>query len=374
MVLLFLKEGNNLILRHVESSENGPTGQRFNTHRVGECLCGLAVANSQSIFSQDINIDPRCTWEECRQAGLNSFAAIPLRAEKETIGVLALGSYKNRDFSRQQNFLEALATQITLGLNNAFLYEQVQSQASELEEKLAIIERAEKETQELQEQLLQTQKLEAIGRLAGGIAHDFNNLLTVMTGYSNMLRGHFPKGSSQEEKLLQISRAADRAASLTAQLLAFSRKQVLEMRVVDLNHVLSEMEEMLKMLLREDIQLLVTRRSSPARVTADQDQVWQVVMNLVVNARDAMPEGGKLTIETGNTFLDGTYAQTHAEIVPGPYVMIAISDNGVGMDLETQARIFRTILYYEGKRCRNRIGPLNRVWHSEAAPRACSRV
>jgi PAS domain S-box-containing protein len=192
----------------------------------------------------------------------------------------------------------------------------------------------------LEEQLRQAAKMEAIGRLAGGIAHDFNNLLTVMTGYSSMLHGQFPEGSSQAEKLVQIQRAAERATSLTRQLLAFSRRQVLEMRVLDLHEVLQDVEKMLRRIVGEDVELITVPRAFPSMVKADQDQIAQLLMNLAVNARDAMPEGGRLTIETDNVVLDPGHADTPAEVQPGSYVALTVSDTGIGMHPQTVARVF----------------------------------
>ncbi len=192
----------------------------------------------------------------------------------------------------------------------------------------------------LEEQLRQALKMEAIGRLAGGIAHDFNNLLTAMIGYSNMLLQVMPKGDSNRDKIMQISRAADRAAELTRQLLAFSRKQVLKVAVIDLNEVVADLEKMLRRLIREDIRLVTALRASPALVCADPGQVEQVMINLTVNARDAMPEGGTLIIETANVELDEGYTRTHTGVQQGMYVMLAFSDSGQGMDTETLSHIF----------------------------------
>jgi len=191
-----------------------------------------------------------------------------------------------------------------------------------------------------QEQLLQAQKLEAVGLLAGGVAHDFNNLLTVIGGYSNLLLRAAAEDDPGRHKIQEIVNASDRAASLTRQLLAFSRKQVLQPKVLNLNSVVPNMKRMLQRLIGEDIELRTVLQADLGNVKADPGQMEQIMMNLVVNARDAMPAGGKLTIETANVSLDETYARHHVSVVPGPYVMLAVSDSGVGMEEETKEHIF----------------------------------
>lgn len=200
--------------------------------------------------------------------------------------------------------------------------------------------KAEEQRVRLEEQLRQSQKIEAIGLLAGGIAHDFNNLLTAMLGYTNLLMKQLPEGSLQQERLSQIHSAAERAASLTQQLLAFSRKQVLDVRVIDLNEVIVNMEGMLRRLIGERINLSFTFGSSAAGIKADVGQIEQILMNLVVNARDAMPNGGKLSIETATEDLDEEYGRVGTEVKPGPYVVLAVSDTGQGMDAHTRDRVF----------------------------------
>lgn len=196
------------------------------------------------------------------------------------------------------------------------------------------------EQRRLQEKLQQASKMEAIGRLAGGIAHDFNNLLTAVLGYANVLMQQIPGESPHQEKLVQIVRGAERASGLTRQLLAFSRKQLLDVRVVDLNEIIAGLEEMLRRLIGEDIELTTALAADLGTVRADVGQIEQILMNLAVNARDAMPDGGELTIETANVVLDEQYARKHSEVIPGRFVMFAVSDSGVGMDSGTMARIF----------------------------------
>jgi hypothetical protein len=192
----------------------------------------------------------------------------------------------------------------------------------------------------LEEQRRQSQKVEAIGQLAGGVAHDFNNLLTAIQGYCDLLSSELGSESPHQDAVGEIRHAADRAASLTRQLLAFSRRQILEVRVLDLRDALRGMETMLKRLIGEDIDVVVRMTEEPARVKADPGQIGQVILNLAINARDAMPEGGSLLLEVTNATLDESYARHHVSVKPGRYVMLGVSDTGMGMDTATQARIF----------------------------------
>ncbi len=204
------------------------------------------------------------------------------------------------------------------------------------------------EQRALEQQLRQSQKMEAIGRLAGGIAHDFNNLLMVISGYSEFLLERLGPDPGLRGPAKEISAAAERATSLTRQLLAFSRKQMLTPKVLDLNAVITENLKMLTRLIGEDIDLVMIPGSELGAVKADPGQIEQVILNLAVNARDAMPRGGKLTIETANVTLDEAYARVHAPVQPGDYTMLAITDTGVGMDTETQTRIFEPFFTTKG--------------------------
>jgi two-component system cell cycle sensor histidine kinase/response regulator CckA len=202
------------------------------------------------------------------------------------------------------------------------------------------LKRSEEEKALLQEQLRQSQKVEAVGRLAGGIAHDFNNLLTVIKGYSELSRMGLEEGDMLRENIDQIRDAAERAASLTRQLLAFSRRQVMEMKVLDLNTILRDLEKMLRRIIGENIEMVILPVEDLGKVRADAGQLEQVIMNLVVNARDAMPNGGKLTIQAANTELDESFARSHLDVKPGHYVMVSVSDTGMGMTPEVKERIF----------------------------------
>src|SRR5436190_15616517 len=189
----------------------------------------------------------------------------------------------------------------------------------------------------LEEQFRQSQKMEAVGQLAGGIAHDFNNLLTAILGNTQLLLRDLPAGDAKRGDVEEIRKASERAASLTRQLLAYSRRQMLQPVVLDLNVVVAEMDKMLRRLIGEHIALAAVLAPDLGRVKADPNQIEQVIVNLAVNARDAMPNGGQLTIETANVDLDDAFAQAHLGSVPGPYTMVAVTDTGFGMDAAIRA-------------------------------------
>jgi len=215
------------------------------------------------------------------------------------------------------------------------------SQISVAGEKLfTVILRDITERKQLEEQFRQSQKMEAVGRLAGGIAHDFNNLLTAIIGYSQLVQVHLGPASPVSRDIEEIEKAGQRAARLTAQLLAFSRKQVLQPKVLNLNEVISDVDHMLRRLIGEDIDLVANAAPDLGYVKADPGQIEQIILNLAVNARDAMPGGGKLIIETANNEINEGEANSHSDMVPGPYVMLTVSDTGHGMDSETQSHIF----------------------------------
>ncbi len=226
---------------------------------------------------------------------------------------------------------------------NAELAEQVQYRTRELAEQGEELQRTEEERAGLEEQLQQSQKMEAIGQLAGGVAHDFNNLLMLITGNNSLAMNLLPADHAALDNLKEIEQASDGAVSLTRQLLAFSRRQVLQMRVIDLNEVIGRLEKMLGRLIGEDIALETVFDPEAGQVKADPGQIEQVIMNLAVNARDAMPSGGTFIVETKNVAIDEIYAMQHDVVQPssyGPYTMVAVTDTGTGMDEATQQRIF----------------------------------
>lgn len=207
-------------------------------------------------------------------------------------------------------------------------------------EKLVIVNRDVTARRELQQQLILSQRLEAVGKLSGGIAHDFNNLLGVIIGYAEVLQQNLRTEDSLREAVDEIRKAGQRAAALTQQLLAFSRKQVLEPKILDLNAIVLDMEKMLRRLIGEDVSLKFDVRPGVGNVKADRSQLEQVLLNLAVNARDAMPRGGELRIETADGELTEKDVRRYRYVVPGRYVVLTVSDNGVGMDAETQSHIF----------------------------------
>ena len=268
--------------------------------------------------------------------GIHSLLIVALRARGESIGLLSLARF-NPD---SPAFCEAdcalaqvLADNAALAVSNARLFQTALHELAERERTVQALRKTE-------EQLRHAQKMEAVGRLAGSVAHDFNNLLSVILGHCSILLSDLKHTDPIRDDVASIMSAGERAADLTGQLLAFSRQQVLEPRVLDLNASVRESEKILQRLLGADVELITHCQRKLARVKADPGQIDQVIMNLAINARDAMPEGGKLTIETKDVVLDDPYAQEHLGVAPGPYVMLAISDTGSGMSPETQARIF----------------------------------
>ena len=268
--------------------------------------------------------------------GIHSLLFVPLRVRGESIGLLSLVRFEDTSppFNQEDRDLaQALADHAALAINNARLLKTALRALGERESAEAALHKTE-------EQLRHAQKMEAVGRLAGGVAHDFNNLLSVILSYAEIMTGALKPDEPLRAEVEEIRTAGTRAAELTKQLLAFSRQQVLEARVLDLNQSVNGMERMLRRLLGADIELTTLPGPELGSVRADAGQIEQVLLNLAVNARDAMPLGGKLTIGTANVELDKHYADDHVEVVPGPYVMLAVTDTGIGIEKETQARIF----------------------------------
>jgi PAS domain S-box-containing protein len=254
------------------------------------------------------------------QLGLRAALGFPVRG---TTGVIALLTFFSRSPRPRDDDLDSVMDDISSRIRQVIERQRAQE----------ALEQAEGHVRQLQ-------RLEAVGRLAGGVAHDFNNLLTVIIGRGDLLLARLPADSPHRRDIALIRKTSERAAALTKQLLAFSRKQILAPKVLDLNTVVSGMVTMLQRLIGEDIELVFLAGSALGRVKADPSQLEQVIANLVVNARDAMPNGGRLTLETAAVELSEHYARQHAGVQAGPYVMLGVSDTGIGMDRETQARIF----------------------------------
>jgi signal transduction histidine kinase len=266
---------------------------------------------------------------ETRQRGIAvPFVVITGRGDEEAaVGALKLGAYDY--IVKRDSYLRQLPYAIDNAIHRFHLIQVNRRLQMELAER-----------QRAEHQLRQAQKMESVGRLAGGIAHDFNNLLTVINGSAEMLLLETKPNQDASATLMDILRAGERAAGLTQQLLAFSRRQLLQPRVLALNTLVADSSKMLTRLLGEDIEIVTVLAPSLWHVKADAGQLEQVIMNLAVNARDAMPQGGRLTIETQNVQLHEGYAIEHPSLPPGNYVMLTVSDTGVGMDRDTVARIF----------------------------------
>jgi len=294
---------------------------RQRTFSPGIGLPGRVWTERKPVWVSDVVKDanfPRAP--EAAGAGLHGAFAVPVQVGRKLYGVIEFFSHDIRRPDR--DLLDMMAE---IGIKIGQFIERT---------------RTEQELQAAQSQLLQAQKMEAVGRLAGGVAHDFNNLLTIISGSCHFLLSSLGQAGPLRKEVEEIKQASTRAANLTSQLLAFSRRQVVTLQELNLNEAVRNMEGLLQRLIGEDINLVTSLGTKLGVVQVDPGQVEQIVMNLAVNARDAMPAGGRLTIETANVELDETFARQHAMARPGPYVMLAVSDSGRGMDKEAQAHIF----------------------------------
>ncbi len=336
MVGIRVVEGDELVVRATwgDAKELVPTTRL----KIGESLTGIAAVIGEPLLVTDPANDPRLIpahREAYRRLGVRAFLAAPVKVGDRVEGVLTVRTRRPEGYSDEDLAVAtAFASQAATALENARLYQQAQQAYEELKQ--------------TQDQLTQAQKMEAVGRLAGGIAHDFNNLLMVVMGRSQLMMRRLQAENPLRRDLGLIDTAMQRAADLTRQLLAFGRKQVLQPKVLDLNSVVANIDPMLRRLIGEDIELLTVSDPTLGPVKADPAQLEQVLLNLAINARDAMPQGGRLTIETANVHLDAAYARRRPGISPGPHVMLAVSDTGCGMDAETQARLFEPFFTTKG--------------------------
>ena len=285
---------------------------------LGQSEIGLIAEERRPRVTNSLAEDAGSEQEWAKREGMVAFAGHPLVVEGRLVGVAAAYARHPLDDVGLAGFVSA-AGEIAQCIERRRVEEALRGS---------------------EEQVRQLQKMEAVGRLAGGVAHDFNNLLTVITGHSQLLLRQLPPGDPLREGLDLIEGTAVRAGWLTRQLLTFSRKQNVVPVVLDPNEVVSGMAAMLERLIAEDVDLIFRPGSSLGRVRVDPGQLEQVIVNLVVNARDAMPEGGRITVDTADVELDEEYARTHVGVRPGWYVMLAVSDTGIGMDAETQSHIF----------------------------------
>jgi two-component system, cell cycle sensor histidine kinase and response regulator CckA len=326
-------------------------GQRF---PMSACISGWTMLNKRPALIEDIYADARIPADAYRPTFVKSLVMVPVRSNDP---VAAIGTYwaeKRLPSDAEVRLLQALADSTSVALENVALYAELEARIrersaavevatraeAEARRELAERQRAEATLRSTEEQLRQAQKMDAVGRLAGGIAHDFNNLLSVILGYGSIALESLDEGAPLRTEIREICKAGERAAALTKRLLTFSRTQVLDKKVVDVGEVVRGMDMMLRRLIGAHMNLEITLGSSLFPVLADVSQLEQVLVNLVVNARDAMPNGGKLTVEVGNVHLTGEYTSSHLGVADGDYLMLAVSDTGIGMDKQTQAHIF----------------------------------
>ncbi|HET9932248.1 MAG TPA: ATP-binding protein [Polyangiaceae bacterium] len=346
-----LRDGDRCFYADEDAIEPLWKGQRF---PMSACISGWVMLHGKPAVIEDIYADARIPHEAYRPTFVKSLAMIPVRTESP---IAAIGNYwatRRLPTDIEMKLLQALANSTSVALENAQLYAELEERIAQRSAALESARRAEAQAlKELEErrrtqaqldrteaQLRQSQKMDAVGQLAGGIAHDFNNLLSVILSFSSMAREALPPGDPIRDDLSEVSLAGERAAALTKRLLTFSRQQIVEPRLVDVGEVTRGMEMMLRRLLGEHVELDVNVAPELFPVMADAGQLEQVLMNLAVNARDAMPDGGKLTIELGNVHLSGEYTNSYLGVSDGDYLMLAVSDTGSGMDRETQSRIF----------------------------------
>jgi len=322
-----LVEGDELVDCADWGSHDAPIPKRL---KIGESLSGMVAATSEPIVVQDPGTDPRVDpihRESYRRAGVRAFLAVPVKTGERLMGVLTIRSSRESGFTAADvDMAKAFASQAAIALDNSRLYQESRQAFDELSH--------------TQAQLTQAQKMEAVGQLAGGVAHDFNNLLTVISGRSHLFLARVSKDDAARRDIELIAQTSERAAGLTRQLLAFSRKQLLLPKSLDLNLLAGELAPMLRRLIGEHIELVLVPGADLGWVMADPGQIEQVIMNLVVNARDAMAEGGMLRIETGNRDVHETMTHGQGQVPPGQYVALTVQDAGCGMDSATLTRIF----------------------------------
>lgn len=312
-------------------------GRRF---PLDVCISGWSMTHREVVVIEDIYADPRIPHDAYRPTFVKSLAMIPVRARDPIAAIGAYWARPHRATARETELLQSLADTTAVALENVQLFQALRAEVDESSRLLEQFKREVSKREHIEEQLRQSQKMEAIGRLAGGVAHDFNNILTAIMSYSELVLQRVPHVDPIHADIEEIRKAGELAGSLTRQLLAFGRKQVLQPKALVLNDVVRSMDHLLRRVLAENIDVMAKLAPNLATVYADPGQLEQILMNLAINARDAMPDGGRLTIETENVTLDEAYTDQHQDTRPGPHVMLAVSDSGTGMDTETRNRIF----------------------------------
>lgn len=340
VIMFFLKETDRLQLRGCNTKESVLGQDQVPIHKLGEWFCGLAASEGVPVYSHDVSEDPRCTWDECRQSGIVSFAALPMTENQNVIGILGLASLTPYDFSKQASFLETLTSSIAGALSKSLLLDQITKHAVALEKEIADRKRAEEEKEILEAQLRQAQKMESLGTLAGGIAHDFNNILAIIMGCAEMVALDIDAESKQGRMLAKVINASRRAKDLVKQILAFSRRSEQEKRPVRIDLLLDEALKLLRATLPTTIELKA-ELNSKAVVCADPTQIHQVIMNLCTNSAQAMPgEGGAIYIGLNDSFQPARDHLHHPDLPPGAYVELTVKDTGQGIEPTILDRLF----------------------------------
>lgn len=335
LAMLFLKDGDRLVLRQSCPAPPDSFCHNGEDHQIGECLCGLSVELRSSVFSSDITTDPRCSRNECKEAGYRSFASIPLISGNQVLGCIGLSSKATRNFSDHREFLETTADDITLGLKNALLYDRLKESANDLKTQL-------EERQRLEEVIVQNQKLEAIGHLAGGIAHDFNNILAAIMGFSELA---LRRTDEQEirEYLENVLKASNRAKDLIQQILTFSRKSEANLAPVDLRRILKDTLPLVRASLASNITILDRfDEVADATILGNSTQLQRVLLNLCANGAQAMRgSGGMLIVKLTEQIADELLRERCPELALGRrYLVLSVRDTGTGISPEHLHSIF----------------------------------
>jgi PAS domain S-box-containing protein len=351
LAMLFLREGDRLVLQEASPITSTHRHEETPIHKVGECLCGLAVSEKQAIYSRDVHHDPRCTWEECKKAGLRSLAALPLLSGDEIIGVLALASPSQRDFGEQSAFLETLSSQVATGLQNALLHEQVRRHAAQLEERVR--ERT-AELREAQERLIRQEKLAVLGQLAGGVSHELRNPLGAIKNAAYFLNMALEDPDPDVRETLRIvRREVTRSERIVSDLLDFARAKPPTRRRVDPNAVVQAV--LSRIAVPEHIEVVSHLGEGLPIIEADPGQLERVISNLIRNAVQSMPDGGRLTVASeqcsvsSEQFSDKAVFADDGSLTTDNWIQITVTDTGVGISEDNLERIFEPLFTTRAK-------------------------